>query len=63
MNKLIYVFIISYLLIAGCSNQYTGLGFPYSIYSIAFVKANIPKTSSDTSSVNLILKDSDLQQF
>ena len=31
MNKLIYVFIISYLLIAGCSNQYTGLGFPYSM--------------------------------
>ena len=31
MNKLIYVFIISYLLLAGCSNQYTGLGFPYSM--------------------------------
>ena len=46
MNKLIYVFIISYLLLAGCSNQYTGLGFPYSIYSIAFVNAIIPKTIS-----------------
>ena len=39
------------------------LGFPYAIYSIAFVSANIPKTSSNTSSINLLLKDSNLQQF
>ena len=31
MNKLIYSFIIMSLLFTGCSNQYSGLGFPYSM--------------------------------
>ena len=31
MNKLIYSFIIMSLLFNGCSNQYSGLGFPYSM--------------------------------
>jgi outer membrane protein FlgP len=31
MNKLIYCFIIIALLFTGCSNQYSGLGFPYSM--------------------------------
>jgi len=39
------------------------LGFPYAIYSIVFVSATIPKTSSNTSSVKLLVIDSALQQF
>ena len=31
MIKLVYVIIISFLFIAGCSNQYTGWGFPHSM--------------------------------
>ena len=31
MNKIIYAFILALIFISGCSNQYTGLGFPYSM--------------------------------
>jgi hypothetical protein len=39
------------------------LGFPYAIHSMEFVSANIPKSGVDTPSVNLLIKDSKLEQF
>ncbi len=39
------------------------LGFPYSIYSIVFISSTIPKSSINTPFVNLIIKNSNLQQF
>ena len=39
------------------------MGFPYAIHSILFVSANIPKSGIDTPSVNLLVKDSKLEQF
>ena len=30
MNNYFYIFILISFLASGCSNQYTGLGFPYS---------------------------------
>jgi hypothetical protein len=39
------------------------LGFPYAIHSMKFVSANIPKSGVDTPSVNLLVKDSKLNQF
>jgi hypothetical protein len=39
------------------------IGFPYAIYSMVFVSADIPNSASDTPFVNLLVVDSGLQQF